>query len=90
MRNAQPRLGNIPRLADLIRPAGTYRVKTARLKAFVAYLWRHHGGALESLLSGELEKVRERLLSIHGVGRETADAILLYAGGRPSFVVVRR
>ncbi len=84
-----PALRDLPEtdLADLIRPAGTFRVKAARLKAFVKCLWREHGGSLQSLLSGDLEVARRRLLSIHGIGRETADAILLYAGGRPSFVV---
>ncbi len=76
-----------PELAELIRPAGTYRVKAARLRAFVTFLWQQHEGSLESLLSGELEMVRTRLLSIHGIGPETADAILLYAGARPTFVV---
>jgi endonuclease-3 related protein len=75
------------RLARLIRPSGTFRVKAARLKAFVDYLTKHHRGSLKSLLSGELSTARRRLLSIHGVGPETADAILLYAGHRASFVV---
>ncbi len=74
-------------LAELIRPSGTFRVKAARLKALVEVLWSHHGGSLASLLSGSLEEARARLLGIHGIGPETADSILLYAGGRPSFVV---
>ena len=77
----------VERLAELIRSAGTYRVKALRLKAFVDYLWKRHGGDLDDMLSGELEEARRRLLSIHGIGPETADAILLYAGGRPTFVV---
>jgi endonuclease-3 related protein len=75
------------RLAALIQPSGTYRVKAARLKAFVNYLWDHHGRSLDSLLDGDLEDARRRLLSIHGIGPETADSILLYAGKRPTFVV---
>lgn len=75
------------RLAELIRPSGTYRVKAARVRAFVDHLWRHHDGSLSEMLTGDLEDVRRRLLSIHGVGPETADAILLYAGGRATFVV---
>jgi len=74
-------------LVKLIRPSGTYEVKAKRLGSFVRYLWENHNGSLRSLLSGELEKARERLLSIHGIGPETADAILLYAGNRASFVV---
>ena len=74
-------------LAALIRPSGTYRVKAKRLKAFVDFLWDHHGGELKFLLSGDLETARARLLLIHGIGPETADAILLYVGGFPTFVV---
>lgn len=74
-------------LEDLLRPAGTYRVKARRLRAFVDALWRDHGGSLRQMLAGDLDAARQRLLSIPGVGPETADAILLYAGNRPSFVV---
>ena len=75
------------RLTELIQPSGTYRVKAARLKAFVDALWTNHAGSLKAMLDGELEEARQRLLVIHGIGPETADAILLYAGGRPSFVI---
>jgi endonuclease-3 related protein len=78
---------NEGRLSELIKPAGTFRVKAARLKAFVDHLWQRHGGSLDSLHRGELEASRSELLSIHGIGPETADAILLYAADRPSFVV---
>jgi endonuclease-3 related protein len=74
-------------LAELIRPSGTFRVKAERLAAFVGYLWEHHQGSLRSMLDGELKTARPRLLSIHGIGPETADAILLYAGDRATFVV---
>ncbi len=75
------------RLAKLIQPSGTYRVKAARLKAFVEHLWQHHRGSLTSLLNGDLADARQTLLAIRGIGPETADAILLYAGNRPTFVV---
>ncbi len=75
------------RLEALIRPSGTFRVKTRRLKAFVEALFRDFAGSLEAMLGGELEGARRRLTSIHGIGQETADAILLYAGNRPTFVV---
>ena len=75
------------KLIKLIQPSGTYRVKAKRLKTFVNHLWDHHRGSLESLLNGDLNDARRRLLSIYGIGPETADAILLYAGNRPSFVV---
>ena len=74
-------------LAKLIQPSGTYHVKAARLKAFVDHLWQHHDGSLASMLDGDLDDARRRLLAIPGIGPETADAILLYAGNRPSFVV---
>lgn len=75
------------RLEELLRPAGTYRVKAKRLRAFVEVLWTAHGGSLRRMLSGEIDEVRRRLLAIPGIGPETADVILLYAGKRPSFVV---
>ena len=75
------------RLEELIRPAGTFRVKARRLKAFVDCLWKEHGGSLASMVGGPLEAARARLLAVPGIGPETADAILLYAGKRPTFVV---
>ena len=74
-------------LAGLIRPAGYYRVKARKLKAFVAYLQGSYRGRLEDLFSRPLGPLREELLSIYGIGPETADSILLYAGGYPTFVV---
>jgi len=74
-------------IAELVRPSGTFRVKAARLKAFVEVLWSDHSGSLDSLLGGDLRTARARLLAIHGIGPETADAMLLYAANRPSFVV---
>lgn len=75
------------RLAELIQPSGTFRVKARRLKSFVERLYSHHDGSLDSLLGGDLSSARRELLSISGIGPETADAILLYAGNRPAFVV---
>lgn len=78
---------DIERLAELIRPAGYYNVKARRLKNFVAWLWEHYGGDLGRLRNVPLEQLREELLGVNGIGRETADSILLYALERPSFVV---
>jgi endonuclease-3 related protein len=75
------------RLAELIRPAGYFNVKARRLKNFVDWLWRRHEGDLSRLAAIELGRLREELLSINGVGPETADSILLYALERPTFVV---
>jgi endonuclease-3 related protein len=74
-------------LEQLIRPAGFFRQKAERLKLFVEHLFSRYGGELSALLSGPLEEVRGELLSLKGIGPETADSILLYAGGYPSFVV---
>lgn len=78
-----------PVLAALIRPAGTYQVKARRLQALCAFLDRHGiADNPERLGAGQaLRAVREALLAVHGIGEETADAILLYALDRPSFVV---
>jgi endonuclease III related protein len=74
-------------LAELIRPAGTFNVKTRRLKSFITWLWERFDGRLERMFATSLDMLREELLSVSGIGRETADAILLYAGGMPTFVV---
>jgi endonuclease-3 related protein len=75
------------RLAELIRPAGTFRVKAKRLKTFTHWLWERFDGDLDQMFACSLYALREELLSIRGIGRETADAILLYAGELPTFVV---
>ncbi|HQA45136.1 MAG TPA: endonuclease III domain-containing protein [Phycisphaerae bacterium] len=74
-------------LAELVRPAGTFNVKTRRLKVFVNWLWERFDGSLERMFAMPLYALREELLEVSGIGRETADAILLYAGGLPTFVV---
>ncbi|MFQ5462067.1 MAG: endonuclease III domain-containing protein [Phycisphaerae bacterium] len=76
-----------PALAELIRPSGTFRVKARRIKAFVSVLVERFDGSLAAMLSGDLTIARAGLLEINGIGPETADAILLYAGHRPVFVV---
>jgi len=75
------------RLERLIRPSGYFRQKAARLKTFVAFLDSRYEGSLKRLFAEPTEKVREELLSLNGVGPETADSILLYAGNHPVFVV---
>jgi endonuclease III related protein len=74
-------------LAGLIRPAGYFNVKSRRLKEFVDWLFLHYDGSLEQMFAGEWPALRGELLHVHGIGPETADSILLYAGGKPSFVV---
>jgi endonuclease-3 related protein len=74
-------------LECLIRPSGYFRQKANRLKLFIAHLDRHYGGLLTRLLSRPTNQLREELLNLNGVGPETADSILLYAGNHPIFVV---
>ena len=74
-------------LAELIRPAGYFRRKTACLRNFLAYLMNSHNGSLDAMFRCELPTLREELLCINGIGPETADSMLLYAGGFPTFVV---
>jgi endonuclease-3 related protein len=73
-------------LAQLIRPAGSFNGKARKLQAFLAYLARY-GDDLPSLFSRPPDRLRQELLEVHGVGEETADSILLYAGRLPSFVI---
>jgi endonuclease-3 related protein len=77
----------LARLQRLIRPSGYFRQKAARLKTFVAFLDAQYEGSLSQLLSQPTEKLREELLGLNGIGPETADSILLYAGNHPVFVV---
>jgi endonuclease-3 related protein len=77
----------LARLERLIRPSGYFRQKAKRLKTFVAFLDKEYHGSLDRLISKPTEKLREDLLTLNGVGPETADSILLYAGNHPVFVV---
>ncbi len=74
-------------LAMLIRPAGYYNVKARRLKNIVSFLFKEYGGNLDKMFSESVDILRHKLLGIKGIGRETADSIMLYAGGMPTFVI---
>jgi len=74
-------------LAMAIKPAGTYNLKAARLKGFVAWFLERYGGDVERMKQASPDRLREELLEVKGIGPETADAILLYALGMPVFVV---
>lgn len=74
-------------LEELIRPAGYYRVKTRRLRNLVAWLLERFGGSLDRMFATPLDQLRQQLLAVSGIGPETADSILLYAGDLPTFVV---
>jgi endonuclease-3 related protein len=75
------------RLAKLIRSAGYFNVKAKRLKNFIAHVETRHGGSLDAMLAQPAEALRAELLSINGVGPETADSIVLYAAAKPTFVI---
>ena len=75
------------RLAVLIRPCGYHNLKAKRLKNFIDFLFAGYGGKMENMLAEDTDKLREKLLSVNGIGEETADSILLYALGKPVFVV---
>ena len=74
-------------LAELIRPAGFAVVKRRRLRAFSDMIVGEFGGDVDSLLALPFRQLRERLLATHGVGRETADVICVYAARHPTFVM---
>ncbi len=78
---------DLTRLAELIRPAGYYNLKSRRLKNFVDWLFDDYEGEVENLKGVDTDRLRVELLAVKGVGRETADSILLYALDRPIFVV---
>ncbi|NPV80502.1 MAG: endonuclease III domain-containing protein [Firmicutes bacterium] len=75
------------RLTALIRPSGYYNAKARKLKAFCSFLAEAYQGSLEAMCARPLDEVRAELLNVYGIGRETADSILLYACGLPTFVV---
>ena len=78
---------DIERLAQLIRPAGYYNIKARRLKNFLDRLFDNYDGRLSAIENMQTDLLREELLTIKGIGPETADSILLYAFARPVFVV---
>ena len=77
----------IPRLAQLIRPSGYFNLKAKKLRAFTRYLFAAHHGSLAHLFRLDTATLRAELLTIYGIGPETADSIILYAARQPIFVV---
>lgn len=83
-------LGSLPDavLAEKIRPSGYFNLKARRLKNLLALIRREEpAGDLDLFFAQETATLREKLLSAKGIGPETADSILLYAAGKPVFVV---
>ena len=74
-------------MGEVVRSAGFYTVKARRVKAFVEHVMEGHGGDLDVMLEQEVTELRRELLGIHGIGEETADCIVLYAAGKPTFVI---
>lgn len=78
---------SITELAELIKPSGFFNVKAKRVKAFISWLFSRYEGSLSKMFAQDLQSLRSELLSVKGIGPETADSILLYAGNMPTFVV---
>ena len=74
-------------LAEYIRPSGYYNIKSTRVKNLIAFIEDEHQGDLEGLFSLDTEAIRSQLLSVKGIGMETADSIILYGAGKAVFVV---
>jgi len=78
----------VKRLSELIRPAGYFTIKAKRLKSFVDFLMNDYHGSMKRMKHEDImHSLREKLLSVNGVGPETADSILLYALEKPVFVI---
>jgi endonuclease-3 related protein len=74
-------------LKEMIRSSGFFNQKAKRLKILTNYLYTNHNGDLDRFFDRDIFEIRNELLAINGIGPETADSILLYAGGKPIFVV---
>ena len=74
-------------LALLIRPSGYFNIKAGRLRAFLAFLCTAYRGSMKKMAKNDTASLRAELLKVHGIGPETADSILLYALGKPVFVI---
>ncbi len=78
---------DIGKLAKSIRSSGYFNQKAKRLKNFTAFLLKHYNGSLDRMFKTGTSQLRKMLLEVSGIGEETADSILLYAGNKPVFVV---
>jgi len=77
----------LPQLAALIYPCGYYNAKALKLKSFAHWLGEHYDDSLDKLFATDVDYLRRQLLSLHGIGPETADSIILYAASKPIFVI---
>jgi endonuclease-3 related protein len=76
-----------PTLAEHLRPAGYFNIKAKRLKNLIAFIQEKYAGDLNGLFSRDTDTIRMELLSVRGIGLETADSMILYGAGRALFVV---
>jgi endonuclease-3 related protein len=74
-------------LAEAIRSSGFFNLKAKRIRSFLRFLFSRYRGDLALMFAEETATLREKLLQINGLGPETVDSILLYAGEKPVFVV---
>lgn len=78
---------SLAEIAALIHPCGYFNVKALKLKSLVCWLRKNCDNSLDKLFDKSTDCIRQQLLSIHGIGEETADSIMLYAASRPIFVI---
>ncbi|MDD2706649.1 MAG: endonuclease III domain-containing protein [Verrucomicrobiae bacterium] len=76
-----------PTLAQLIRPSGYFNLKARRLKAFVRFFVENHGASIKQMAHQDTDILRQQLLGVYGIGKETADSILLYSLDKPIFII---
>ncbi len=78
---------SLSEVATLIHPCGYYNAKALKLKSFAHWLGEHYNDNLGMLFASNVDHTRQQLLSIHGIGQETADSIILYAANKPISVI---
>ena len=77
----------LDKVASLVYPSGYYNAKALKLKSFVHWLEEYYDDNLGELFGADINNLRQQLLSVHGIGQETADSIILYAANKPIFVI---
>ncbi len=78
---------SLPEIATLIHPCGYYNTKARKLKSLAHWLGEYCNDNLNKLFANNTDQLRQQLLSIYGIGQETADSIILYAANKPIFVI---
>ena len=81
------RRSSLPEIAILIHPCGYYNAKALKLKSLAHWLGEYYEDNLSKLFANSTDQLRQQLLSVHGIGEETADSIILYAANKPIFVI---